>query len=69
MILRVLTDTNYLDIEPKDKIDTKLLLDALNNMNTLLIDTKKDTQVFINPVNVVAIEIIESPPITPEDAV
>ncbi len=66
MILRILTDTNYLDIETKGQVDKKILLSALDNMNTLMIETKRNTQVFINPVNVVAIEIIDTPPISEE---
>lgn len=64
MIIRVLTDTNYLDIKLKDKIDYNLLTTALDNMNTLMLETQDDTVVFINPVNVVAIEIFNTPPIT-----
>ena len=66
MILRILTDTNYLDIELKEKIDTKTLMTALDSMCTLMVETKRNTQVFINPVNVVAIEIIDTPPISSE---
>ncbi len=66
MILRILTDTNYLDIETKGQVDKKILMSALDNMNTLMIETKRNTQVFINPVNVVAIEIIDTPPISEE---
>ena len=64
MIIRVLTDTNFMDIELKDKVDEKLLMEAIDNSSTLLLETKNDTKMFINTINVVAIEIIDTPPIS-----
>ena len=58
MILRILTDNNYLDVELKEQIDT-----AIDNSSTIMVDTKQDTTFFINTINVVAIEIINTPPI------
>ena len=64
MIIRVLTDTNFMDIELKDKVDEKRLIEAIDNSSTLLLETKNDTKMFINTINVVAIEIIDTPPIS-----
>ncbi len=63
MIVRILTDTNFLDIKVKEEIDYKLLISAIDNMNTLMLETTDDTIVFINPANVVALEVIKIPPI------
>lgn len=62
MILRVLTDNNYLDVELKEQIDTEKLIEAIDNSSTIMVDTKQDTTFFINTINVVAIEIINTPP-------
>lgn len=66
MILRLLTDTNFLDIELKDKIDKEVLVNALDNMSTLMVETKDNTTVFINTVNIVSLELIDIPPIPKE---
>ena len=63
MILRILTDNNYLDVELKEQIDTEKLIEAIDNSSTIMVDTKQDTTLFINTINVVAIEIINTPPI------
>jgi hypothetical protein len=63
MILRILTDNNYLDVELKEQIDTEKLIKAIDNSSTIMVDTKQDTTFFINTINVVAIEIINTPPI------
>ncbi len=63
MILRILTDNNYLDVELKKQIDTEKLIEAIDNSSTIMVDTKQDTTFFINTINVVAIEIINTPPI------
>lgn len=66
MIIRILTDTNFLDIEPKAKIDLEVLTKALEDMSTLVIETKNNSTMFINTVNVVAIEVFDTPPIQEE---
>ena len=63
MLLRILTDNNYLDVELKGQIDKEKLLDEIDNSSTIMVDTKQDTTFFINTINVVAIEIINTPPI------
>lgn len=63
MILRILTDNNYLDVELKEQTDTEKLIEAIDNSSTIMVDTKQDTTFFINTINVVAIEIINTPPI------
>ena len=63
MILRILTDNNYLDVELKEQIDTEKLIEAIDNSSTIMVDTKQDTTFFINTINVVAIETINRPPI------
>lgn len=63
MILRILTDNNYLDVELKEQIDTEKLIEAIDNSSTIMVDTKQDTTFFINTINVMAIEIINTPPI------
>lgn len=63
MIIRILTDTNFFDIVPKEIIDKEVLINALDNMSTLMIETKDNTTFFINTVNIVSLEIINTPPI------
>ena len=63
MILRVLSDTNFFDIELKEEIDKTVLMGALTDMSTLMIEDKEGNIIFINPVNVVALEILNIPPI------
>lgn len=63
MIFRVLTDNNYLDVELKENIDTEKLIGAIDNSSTIMLETKQDTAIFINTINIVAIEIINTPPI------
>lgn len=63
MIFRVLTDNNYLDVELKENIDTEKLIGAIDNSSTIMLETKHDTTIFINTINIVAIEIINTPPI------
>lgn len=62
MIFRVLTDNNYLDVELKENIDTEKLIGAIDNSSTIMLETKQDTTIFINTINIVAIEIINTPP-------
>lgn len=66
MILRILTDTNFFDIETKESIDKELLIKAIDNGDTIMLETKDNTTVFINNINVVAIEIFNTPPISIE---
>lgn len=63
MVIRILTDTNFFDVYPKQKIEKEMLINALDNMSTLMIETKEDTTMFINTVNVVSLEIYNTPPI------
>lgn len=63
MIFRVLTDNNYLDVELKENVDTEKLIGAIDNSSTIMLETKQDTTIFINTINIVAIEIINTPPI------
>lgn len=63
MQLRVYTIYNYLDVEVKDDIDVSILINQLEEGNTIMLE-KKDGNIFIlNNLNVLAIEKIESPPI------
>lgn len=62
MILRVLTDNNYLDVELKSNIDTEKLIRAIDNSSTIMLETKQGTTIFINTINIVAIELINIPP-------
>lgn len=64
MIIRILTDTNFFDVELKDKIDKEALISALDNMSTLMLETKDNTTIFINTVNIVSLEIFDTPPIS-----
>lgn len=63
MIIRVLTDTNYLDIELKEPVDEELIVNAMSNMEIILFENKQGNKVFINPVNIVSLEVINIPPI------
>ena len=62
MIFRALTDNNYLDVELKENVDTEKLIGAIDNSSTIMLETKQDTTIFINTINIVAIEIINTPP-------
>lgn len=66
MMLRILTDTNFFDIKLKEKIDKEALIAALDNMSTLMLETKDNTTVFVNTVNVVSLELFDIPPIEEE---
>lgn len=63
MILRVLTDTNFFDIYLKEEINKDVLINALDSMSTLMVETKEGTTQFINTVNIVSLELINTPPI------
>jgi len=63
MVIRVLTDTNFLDVFLKEKIDVSALIQAIDNTSTILLETKDNTKVFINTINIVAIEVFDTPPI------
>lgn len=64
MVIRILTDTNFFDVELKDKIDKDALISALDNMSTLMLETKDNTTIFINTVNIVSLEVFDTPPIS-----
>ena len=64
MIIRILTDTNFFDVELKDKIDKDALISALDNMSTLMLETKDNTTLFINTVNIVSLQVFDTPPIS-----
>jgi hypothetical protein len=64
MILRILTDTNFFDIELKEKVNKDILIVALDNMSTLMLETKDNTTIFINTVNIVSLEVFDTPPIS-----
>lgn len=63
MVLRVLTDTNFFDIYLKEEINKDVLINALDSMSTLMVETKEGTTQFINTVNIVSLELINTPPI------
>ncbi len=63
MVLRVLTDTNFFDIHLKEEINKDVLIKALDSMSTLMVETKEGTTQFINTVNIVSLELINTPPI------
>lgn len=64
MIIRILTDTNFFDVELKDKINKDTLISALDNMSTLMLETKDNTTIFINTVNIVSLQVFDTPPIS-----
>ena len=54
---------SYIEIELKEPIDIDLLKDAINNGDTVYLKTKDNTSIFLNNINVLAIEILNTPPI------
>ena len=64
MVLRVITNDTFLDYELKEKIDKKLLTSAIDNQSTIMIETKQETIVFINVINIISLEIFDIPPIS-----
>ena len=54
---------SFIDIELKEPIDIDLLKDAINNGDTVYLKTKDNTSIFLNNINVLAIEILNTPPI------
>ena len=64
MTIRILTDTNFFDVELKEKINKEALIAALDSMSTLMLETKHDTTIFINTVNIVSLEVFDIPPIS-----
>lgn len=70
MTIRILTDNNFFDVEPKGDLDKKILMQALNDMSTIAIETKQGSTVFINTANIVSIEVFDItdiPPIQKEE--
>lgn len=63
MVVRVLTDTNYFDIELKQPIEEERFLKALGDMELILLENKEGNKIIINPVNIVSLELIKTPPI------
>lgn len=64
MVLRVITNNTFLDYELKEKIDKNLLTSAIDNQSTIMIETKQETIVFINVINIISLEIFDIPPIS-----
>lgn len=65
MIIRVLTDSNYLDIEVSEPIDENVLIKSIDESSTILLIDKDGHKIFINTCNVVAIELLDKlPPIS-----
>lgn len=62
MKLRVWNTMNYIDVVTKDMIDKKILIQAIDNQDTIMLDTIDGTTIFINCINVIAIEILDMPP-------
>ena len=62
MTIRVLTDTTYLDIELKEPVDESLIIQAMEEMQIILFENKQGNKVFINPINIVSLEVIKNPP-------
>lgn len=63
MKIRIWTIANYIDITLKEEVDRQELMKAIDNGDTLLLKTIDDTEVFINNINVVMLEILYTPPI------
>lgn len=60
MIIRIYTIQGCIDIESKTKeIDIDTLNNAIANNETIVLETKQDTIIYINAINVVAIELIK----------
>ena len=65
MIIRVLTDSNFLDIEVSEPIDENVLIKSIDESSTILLIDKDGHKIFINTCNVVAIELLDKlPPIS-----
>lgn len=64
MVLRILTDTNYIDIEPKN-IDEKSILQAIDECNAIALTLKDDSTFILNTANIVGIKIIKNEGIPP----
>lgn len=69
MVLRILTDTNYIDIEPID-ISEQDILKAIDESNAVAMKLKDGTTFIMNTINIVGIKIISKeviPPIQDEN--
>ena len=67
MKLRIITNENYIDVCPADGIDVHELMRALDEGNTIAIDTIEGDIFVLNAMNAIGIFIIkekEIPPIT-----
>lgn len=69
MVLRILTDTNYIDVEPID-ISEQDILKAIDESNAVAMKLKDGTTFIMNTINIVGIKIISKeviPPIQDEN--
>ena len=66
MLIRILTNDNYFDVELKEPVDKNVLINAMDNLNVLMLETKDDTTMFINTTNIVSLEVFDTPPISVE---
>ena len=69
MLVRVWTSNGCLDVEVNKPLDVDKLSEALSNQDTIQLTTKNETSMFINSINIVAIEVvdldkIDTPPIS-----
>ena len=64
MKIRIYTINNYIDIESTEELDKDMLEAAVGGNDSIAIHTKDNTLMYINMINVVAIEILDIPPIS-----
>ncbi len=67
MKIRVWNQMSYMDIELEEKIDKEQLVKSIDEGSTIYLRTKDNTDLFINTPSIVAIEILDIPPISKEE--
>lgn len=61
MKIRIYTIYNYMDVELATEIDYKILVEQLEEGNTILLEKKSGATFILNNLNVLAIEILNPP--------
>ena len=64
MKLRVWSNMSYIELDVDENFNFNDLLKALDEGQMVCLKTKEDTDVILNAINILAIEVIHIPPIS-----
>ena len=68
MLIRIWSTMSYIDIEVDDTFNKEELIASIDRGDTIYLKTKEGNEIFLNNINVLAIELIKSPLISKKDA-